>query len=418
MKTVHQIISISLLLFAFLCQGIDVSAQESFFTVSGTIKDRTTRRPLEYVTITVVDHNIGTVSNADGEFTLKIPHSTDAAFVECSHIGYYSYRIPVKGENITGVEVTLIAYASALSDVIIRGWDARHLIQEAVNRIPKNYCTSPSQLTGFYRETVQKRRNYINISEAVIDMYKTSYSEGMERDLVQVIKGRKLLSQKASDTLAVKLLGGPNLSIFVDIVKNPDVLLDKETLSYFSFTMEDMTQLNGRDQYVISFQPQIIKPYPLYVGKFYIDRESLAFTRAEFRLDMTDRNKASEMILKKKPFGLNFRPEEVSYIVTYQERGSVNYLSYISNEIRFRCDWRRRLFSTNYSIVSEMVVTDVNMQNVSAFSRRDAFRPNQILNDTVMDFYDEDFWGAYNIIEPTESLESAVARLKKQQRSN
>jgi len=418
MKILHQIISTSLLLFAFLCPGIDAGAQDSYYSVSGIIKDQLTRRPLEYATISVVDHNIGTVSNADGTFTLKIPHATQAAFVEFSHIGYHSFRIAVKGENITGVEALLIPYSATLSDVVIRGWDARYLVQEAVNKIPKNYCASPSQLTGFYRETVQKRRNYINITEAVIDMYKTTYAENTDRDQVQIIKGRKLLSQKASDTLAVKLLGGPNLSIFVDIVKNPDVLLDKETISYFSFTMEDMTQINGRDQYVVSFQPQIIKPYPLYFGKFYIDKESLAFTRAEFRLDMTDRNKASEMILRKKPFGLNFRPEEVSYLVNYQERGGVSYLSYISNEIKFRCDWRRRLFSTNYSIVSEMVATDVNMQNVTAISRRDAFRPNQILNDKVMDFYDEDFWGAYNIIEPTESLESAVARLKKQQRTN
>jgi len=64
-----------------------------------------------------------------------------------------------------------------------------------------------------------------------------------------------------------------------------------------------------------------------------------------------------------------------------------------------------------------MVATDVNMQNVSMIPRREAFSPNQVLGDKVMDFYDEDFWGAYNIIEPTESLESAVARLKKQQRN-
>ena len=34
----------------------------------------------------------------------------------------------------------------------------------------------------------------------------------------------------------------------------------------------------------------------------------------------------------------------------------------------------------------------------------------------VENFMDEDFWGAYNIIEPTESLESAVNKLKKQQK--
>jgi len=417
MKTSYRVISTSLLLVAVFCTCLNAFAQDDYYTVSGTVKDRLSRRPLEYVTITVVDQNIGTVSNADGEFSLKIPQTVKASFVECSHLGYSSFRINVKGENVSGVEVLLSPISGTLNEVVIRGWDAYHLVLEAVNKIPKNYCASPAQLTGFYRETVQKRRNYINITEAVIDVYKTRYTERADRDRVQILKGRTLLSQKASDTLSVKLLGGPNLSIFVDIVKNPDVLLDKETLSDFSFKMENMTQINGRDQYVISFQPRTVKPYPLYFGTFYIDKESLAFTRAEFQLDMADRNKASEMILRKKPFGLRFRPEELSYVVNYQERGGINYLSYIRNEIQFKCDWSRRLFSTNYSIVSEMVATDVNMQNVTEIPRREAFNSNQVLSDKVMDFYDEDFWGAYNIIEPTESLESAVARLKKQQRN-
>ncbi|MGM9796255.1 MAG: hypothetical protein ACI3ZY_01500, partial [Parabacteroides sp.] len=28
------------------------------------------------------------------------------------------------------------------------------------------------------------------------------------------------------------------------------------------------------------------------------------------------------------------------------------------NEVRFKCDWKRKLFSSNYTVVSEMVVTD------------------------------------------------------------
>ncbi len=418
MKVLHQIIRISLIVIAYLCAAdINAIAQDSYFTVSGTIKDKLTRRPLEYVTISVVGHNIGTVSNADGEFNLKIPRTIDASIVECSHIGYYSFRIPIKSDNVSGAEVLLTPYTAALNAVVIRGWDARYLMEEAVNKIPQNYSSTPNMLTGFYRETVQKRRNYINISEAVIEMYKTAYTEDCELDRVQVLKGRKLLSQRASDTLAVKLLGGPNLSIYVDVVKNPDILLDKETLPYFSFSMENITQINGRDQYVVVFHPLITRPYPLYFGTFYIDKETLAFTRAEFRLDMSDRNKAIEMILKKKPIGLRFRPEEVTYVISYKERDGKCYLNYIRNEIKFKCDWKRRLFSTNYAIVSEMAVTDLSEQNVTTISRKEAFRPNQVLSDKVMDFYDEDFWGAYNIIEPTESLESAVTRLKKQQKN-
>jgi hypothetical protein len=305
-----------------------------------------------------------------------------------------------------------------LSDVIIQGGDARHIVQEAVNRIPVNYSNVASQLTGFYRETVQKRRNYINISEAVVDLYKTPYTQSVSADRLQILKGRKLLSQRASDTLAVKLLGGPNLAIFVDIVKNPDVLLDNEMISFFSYSLDNITQINGREQYIVSFKPQVVLPFPLYIGRFFIDKESYAFTRAEFSMDMSDHRKVTEMILRRRPLGLQFRPEEVTYVVAYQERDGVNYLSYIRNELRFRCDWRRRLFSTNYSIVSEMVITDINKQDVTAIAWRDAFRPTHILTDRVLDFYDEDFWGAYNIIEPTESLEQAVSRLHRQQQRN
>jgi len=174
--------------------------------------------------------------------------------------------------------------------------------------------------------------------------------------------------------------------------------------------------IDNRPQYVISFQPQAVLPYAFYYGKLYIDKERLAFTRAEFNLNMDDTNKATQAILRKKPFGLRFKPIEVSFIVTYTERNNLSYLSYIRNEVRFKCDWKKKLFSTNYAILSEMVVTDTQTENVNAITHRNSFKATQSLSDKVSDFMDEDFWGSYNIIEPTESLESAVNRLRKQQR--
>ncbi len=416
MKTSYKFFVLSIWMIGTLFAGTNVFAQEDYYTVSGTVKDKLTRKPLEYATVSVVGNNIGTVSNADGVFSLKIPTSANAQFVEISYIGYYSARISVKGENISQSDVLLTAYANVLGEVVVKGWDARYLMEEAVNKIKNNYVANPTLLTGFYRETIQKRRNYISVTEAVIDVYKTSYQvPDIRQDRVQILKGRKILSQRSADTLSVKLAGGPYLAIFVDVVKNPDILLDQETLTLFSFKMEDITQLNGRDQYVVSFEPRVVQSYALYFGKFYIDKESLAFTRAEFKLDMSDRSKASELILRKKPISLRFRPEELSYVVSYQERSGKLYLNYIRNELQFKCDWRRKLFSTNYTIVSEMVVTDIVEQNVEAIPRKMSFNANQALSDKVMDFYDDNFWGAYNIIEPTESLESAVARLKKRQ---
>lgn len=388
--------------------------EEPYYTVSGTVKDEKTKKRLEYANISVPGTNIGTVTNADGEFSIKIKTAALAREVEISHIGYLNETIPLKGVDIPDCDVMMTPNANLLDEVIVRAREPRYIVEEAMSRIAKNYSPQNTLLTGFYRETAQKGRRYINISEAVIDIYKTAYDQNADRDRVQIFKGRSLLSQKKSDTLVVKLLGGPNLSIYVDIVKNPEILLDKETLSYYAFRMEESVMIDSRPQYVISFQPQAILPYALYYGKLFIDKERFSFTRAEFNLNMDDRNKATEAILKKKPYGLIFRPLEVSFLVTYKEREGLTYLSYIRNEVRFRCDWKRRLFATNYSILSEMVVTDSRDENVTGIPYRLSFKPNQSLSDKVSDFSDDDFWGAYNIIEPTESLESAVTRLKKQ----
>ena len=379
-----------------LLSSYPLQAQEegNYFIVSGTVKDKQTKKKLEYVNISVPGTNVGTITNSDGEFTIKVQDSLQAKVVEISHIGYYNYRIALTGNDMVDENVMLTQNANVLEEVVVRAHDPRMLVEEAMNRIGKNYSEKPTLLTGFYRETAQKGKRYINISEAIIDVYKTPYDEDASRDRVQIFKGRALLSQKASDTLIVKLLGGPNLSLYVDIVKNPDILLDKTTLGYFSFRMEESVVMDNRPQYVISFQPQAILPYALHYGKLYIDKESLAFTRAEFNLNMEDRDKATSAILKKKPAGLRFRPVEVSFLVTYKQVNGKSYLNYIRNEVRFKCDWKRRLFSTNYAMVSEMVVTDSKDQAVNAIPYKMSFKSSQSLSDKVSDFRDENFWGS------------------------
>ncbi|MDR1499702.1 MAG: carboxypeptidase-like regulatory domain-containing protein [Tannerellaceae bacterium] len=420
MKTIYNRFTGYLTALVMLAGMLPLEAQEAesdgqYITVSGVVKDEKSKRRLEYANISVPGTNLGTVTNSDGEFTIKIKTPTSARAVEVSHVGYLNEIIAVKGADISGCQVMMTPNNNMLDEIVVRAREPRYIVEDAISRIAKNYSPQNSLLTGFYRETAQKGRRYINISEAIIDIYKTSYDQNTDRDRVQVFKGRSLLSQKSSDTLIVKLLGGPNLSIYVDVVKNPEVLLDKEMLTYYAFRLEESIMIDSRPQYVISFQPAAILPYALYYGKLFIDKERLSFTRAEFNLNMDDRNKATSAILKKKPYGLVFRPLEVSFLVTYKERDGLAYLSYIRNEVRFRCDWKRKLFATSYTILSEMVVTDGRYDNVGSIPYRLAFKPNQSLSDKVSDFMDEDFWGAYNIIEPTESLESAVNRLKKQQ---
>ncbi len=407
-------------LIIFLCSSTTpLMAQDAAMNdliITGVVKNKDSRRKLENVNISVVGSNVGTVTNADGTFSLKVTEAEIFRGLEVSHIGYLSTRLSAeevgKGNNLT---VWMIPAPNMLNEIVVFGNNPRAIVEQAIQKIPLNYSANDNMLTAFYRETVQKRRRYISVSEAVMDVYKTPYSNrDVENDKVQLLKGRRLLSQRQSDTLAVKVLGGPNLSLYLDIVKNGDALLSKESLDYYDFRMEEPVNLDNRMQYVISFRPRVSLMYALFIGKLYIDHERLSFTRAEFELDMANRVKAVEAILHKKPLGLRFRPQEVSYLVTYKQQDSKTYLNYIRNVIRFKCDWKKKLFSATYTAFSEMVVTDRIERPTTNISNKNTFKQKQVFYDLVDEYWSEDFWKSYNIIEPTESLENAVDKLRKQ----
>ena len=395
-----------------------VEAMKTEFTVSGVVRDKESRKKLENVAVSLVGTPIGTVTNAEGVFSLKIPHMDTIPQLELSHIGYMNARFSAsapEGSNNMHATILMIPIALQLNEVVAYGNSARRIVEEALERIPKNYPSGESMTSAFYRETVQKGHRYISISEAMLDVYKTSYKQRTsDRDKVQIDKARRLLSQKQSDTLGVKVVGGPNLPLFMDVVKNAYALFDEETLDYYSFVQEPSVFIDDRLQYVISFRPRVKLDYALYVGRVFIDREHLAFTRAEFELDLSDRERAVAAILYKKPLGLRFRPLKVSFLITYRQHDGVTCLNYICNEMCFKCDWKRRLFSSSYVARSEMVAVDREEHPERVIARRDAFKPYQVFYDIVKEYWSEDFWKDYNIIEPTESLEDAVKKLRKQ----
>lgn len=389
------------------------SSKEDYLTVSGIVKDQKTKKKLEYVTISVAGTNTSTITNSDGEFSLKIKVATGAREMELSHVGYLNSKIVIADLNEPKTYY-LRPSDHLLNEVIVRPEYARELVQHAIDRIGFNYSKNPNMFTGFYRETVQKGKRYIQVSEAVVDIYKDSYSDGIDKDRIRISKGRKLISTKAQDTLAVKLMGGPYISVLLDVVKNKDVLFDKEVIANYEYTLDDPINLDNRPQYVVSFHPTVLLPYALYNGKYYIDKETLTFTRIEFSLDMRDRDKATSYILVRKPFGLHFKPYEANILITYKSQNGVSYLNYIRTESIFKCDWKSRLFSSKYSVVSEVVTTERNDSPIESIPYKESFKKSQVFSDNVTNFSDSDFWGNYNIIAPTESLLEGVAKLKKQ----
>lgn len=396
-------------LFVTMLSFLAISGWGQLKQVSGTVTDAVTDKPIAGVNITA--EGLSVVTNEDGFFTLKCGQETDA--VVASHVGYHSQRIKLGGQE-GQLSIKLKPATIQLREVLVRADNPRNLLLTAIDKITTNYSRQPELYRCFYREKAMKHQHYISVAEGVIDMYKTGYRHGTARDRVAISKGRRLLSSKQGDTLGVKVLGGPVEPIILDLVKNTDLLLTANELKLYELKMETPTVIADRQQFVVSIAPRAVTDYALYHGLLYIDQETLAFTRAEMSLDMSDRDKATRLMLVKKPAGVRFRPKELSFVVDYRYGADgVMHMSYIRTTFRFNCDWKRRLFATSFAAFCEMAVTSISNDNVQPISGRESFDQRDAFFDKVDYFRDPTFWQDYNIIEPSESLDKAVHRLLK-----
>jgi len=412
MKTcMKNLIRTGIVFLLFAVAGATMS-QNPFIIINGQLKDAKTGDKIVYATITVPNTGIGTVSNSDGEFTLKVNTSLNAEFFEVSHMSYATTKFRIS--EAVGKEKTfyLDIQPIQLKEVSVIPQDARLIVEMAFRNIQKNYSAVPNMMTGFYRESIRQRRDYLSISEAVVDIYKAPYTNRQD-DQVKIFRGRMGTNVKKADTLMVQLQGGPNVSMLLDIVKNTDLSIALDNLDNYQFELGTMINIDNKLNWVITFTPAVVKEEPLYYGKLFIEQDNMAITRAEFSLDLNDENKASRMFIQKKPMGLHFMPTSTSYLITYKEQNGKYYLNYVRVDLKFRCDWKRRLFKNHYTVMSEVAITDRREDNIVKFANQEVFKSNMVFTEKVQDFADVNFWGEHNIIEPENSIENAIRKLSK-----
>lgn len=407
MKSFKYTLTLLCLLACCLAFG---QTDELRFVVRGSVVDAANSRPLSYVSVSIPGTNYATVTNQDGTFVIK--SDTEPQFVNFSLLGYKVATVPADLER--NMRVALTRGAFTLDPATVLTGDPLEILKDAIYKIDEN-CPSEAELFDcFYRETAQKRQRFIYISEAVTKMYKTSFKPSIGVDRTSVVKSRLLTSPRKSDTLAVKVMGGPTQAVELDLVKNRILILSEPEFRNYRFEMLDPVMIDDRRQIVIGVEPSRILDYALHRGRIYLDQETLAFTRIELSLDMSDLDKATRVMLVRKPADIRFKPKEMTLLLNYKREGGKSRLSYVRTVFRFDCDARKRLWHTEFTAVAEMVVTNrYNGEAVVPITRAESFRFSDVLADKTKMYADPDFWKDYNIIEPTESLEHAIDRLRK-----
>ena len=90
--------------------------------------------------------------------------------------------------------------------------------------------------------------------------------------------------------------------------------------------------------------------------------------------NLTNKEEAASLFIRKKPLGMDVTPEVATYMVKYREQDGKWYFAYSRAEVKFKVNWKKRLFNTNYTTMSEMAVTDRTDEEVIKFAGKDKLR--------------------------------------------
>jgi len=381
------------------------------YQVKGKVVDISTSDPISSASIFIGRSSVGTVTNMEGEFVLKVPRGYMSDSVVFSCMSYESLTIGIDQLNKEHNLVQLRSFPIPLEEVTIINQDARYLITEAIAKIRYNYSDQAMMVTSFYRESIRKGRKYTRVSEAVLEGYKASYTSIFEKDRVTILKARKSSGFKNRDTVIMKLQGGPLTMFNLDFVKDPGELLDINIMPYYQYHLSGQTRIGNKQAYVISFHQVPEIEVPLYKGSFFVGVEDLSFMGAEFHIHEDHVDRAAEFMVKTEPLGAKLDVDKAEYVINYRFFNGKWHFSYILTEIVIKVNWDKKLFNSNYTIRAEMAVTDVDNKNINRFDKADIVRDKDIFTEQINEFEDPEFWGDYNIIRPEESIQSAIERM-------
>ena len=399
--------------FALNLTGKKKNDQQDLVLIRGKVINAATKEVLVFATVSVQQSNIGIITNLDGEFTLKIDESLASGNLEISFLGFKNKVIAIselKGNKNT---IEMEPAPIPIKEVVVRPIDPVEIVEKAISRISKNYESEPNLMTAFYRETIKKNRSYVSIGEAAVEVFKAPYANDVRFDGARIYKGRKSSDVEKMDTVLFKLQGGPVNSLQLDIVKNTESILTREAMENYDYSISGVIQINDKPHYVIDFIQKPSVEIPLFMGSLYIDMETYALSEAEFGFNLSDKNAAVSIFIRKKPLGMDIYPEVASYRTQYREQDGKMHFAYSRAEVRFKINWKKKLFNTNYTTMSEIAVTDRTDQEVIKFTGKEKIRYTDVFSEKVSSFADDKFWGEYNVIEPDQSIESAIRKLSR-----
>ncbi|WP_372775765.1 carboxypeptidase-like regulatory domain-containing protein [Mangrovibacterium sp.] len=390
--------------------GEELTEKEPFKLVRGTVWDRDFQEPVPFASISIHNQSYGTITNAQGYFELKIPPKYKSEQLVVSCMGYSRLLLQPDSLNSDDLAIWLQPINIRLAEIKVRAIKPLWVLDQFLDHTEINYPNESRLATAFYREVLSQDGDYINVSEAVIQMLKAPYNLPLRSDKIRYLKGRKSPDVEKFQWVDFKMQGGPFYTMQLDVVKTMDTFLDESYRGSYKYEAGNMIDYLGRPAYVIHFEPIGRPDFLTYEGSLFIDQETFALVHAAFSLSKNGIRMARDQLIRKKPKGFSVRALNLDYQVSYRQNNGVWYLSTAQSSVSFRVRSRHDQVNSVFHSVSDLLVTSHESTRLRRFPKDGQLLASDIFAEKITS-YDPSFWGNFNIIQPTDELRKAIKSL-------
>ncbi len=368
-------------------------------SIQGIISEGENGKPLAYANVYLKSNkSVGTISNLEGRFLLIVPKISDLDSIVVSYVGYSTRTIAITDlqAKFNG-KIILREDRRILDNVVIHSEDTlMNFLRKAFNKISSNYPQVGTLTKGFYRETnwLEAEKEFIYFSESIIEFYKPPYYL-RKFGPARIIEGAKTELKNRDKYSNVYFYAGIYSPQRFDIVKERMEFINPKYFENYTYAVEAEIQAKEIRTIIISFKPE--RKNALFEGKLFIDLDSKAYVKAEYKLTAFGLKK--ENLLNSN--GLTFQNR--NYIVHYKAQKGTWYLDYVvQNALIYNKKFNNRIRYTNEFVSTSNVQVDSN-----PISDKEAL-PFQSFYSTQEDKFNNDFWDKAEAFARTNKLQEAV----------
>ncbi|MGI4863974.1 MAG: carboxypeptidase-like regulatory domain-containing protein [Janthinobacterium lividum] len=302
--------------------GLPAFGQEAQ-VLRGLVLDADTHQPIPNAQVGIAGNKLGTSTNPEGRFALRVPAAYAGTELEVALLGYRRYVRPLPPLPGPELRVELKISPASLGTVAVSS-SVTSIIKEAVARIPRNYPTRTTHLTGFFRESDDNvtSHEYYYLGEALLLVQKAPYQHPHDDGQVKILEIRKVdlrLNRPGGSGSLVPLnwIAGSFIPHRFDFVHNRPEFLRASHFKDYQYRLTPQTSFQGRPVYVIAFGPRPGTDRADFAGQLYIDEQSYAFLGASWHRTPSGIRREGVLL---------FEASERTYLVDYQRYAGRWYL--------------------------------------------------------------------------------------------